>query len=223
MSTIQNIDSPRPMNWKIALRMLAGAAVGAAFGFGVMQIASAFHVSAKAMTWADFLAIWIGITYLGIGLIMYGISFNRRELAQNLEGQSARLPATPAEVRSARLQSVTLILAGIMMLIPIFGMGSLATLPNVPALLFLAIAILFVLQTATNILLWRAADEFLRSQILLTCTITFAISQALLFLWAAAEHLHFAPQLSTWETFTLLMTLYIASGTYLAIRNRPGA
>ncbi len=223
MSVLQNVNSPRPMSLKLATRFMAGGVAGAALGFAVMKSATSLHVSPKSMTWADFLAVWIGITYLGIGLATYAISFNRKELARNLEGMEARLPATPSEVRTSRLQSVTLVLAGIMMLLPVFAMGSLSAIPNMRELIFLGIAILFALQTSANVMLWRGADEFLRRLLLLTCAVTFGIGQALLFLRAAAEHLGLVAPVSAWEILTLMMTLYIATGTWLSIRNRPGS
>ena len=132
----------------------------------------------------------------------------------------AKLPATDEEIRFYRLQAVTLILAGVMLLLPVLAMGSLASTTGAPALIFAAIAVLFVVQTAANVQLWRTSDEFLQRQMLLTAAVTFAIGQGLLFLWAAAEHLHLARPITSWDTIVMLMAIYVLAGAYLAIRAR---
>jgi hypothetical protein len=197
-------------------RMAVGAVLGAGVGFGFMTMATKMHVSPKGMGWADFLAFWLGVTFLGVGVAIHAISFNRRELAANLECE-AELPATNEEVGTFRLQAATLMLAGVMFLLPILGMG---TLGRSPRMLFAVIVALFGLQSWANVLLWRRSDEFLRGQMLLTGGITFAIGQGALFLWAVAERLHLVRAASSWETITVLMTLYLSTSAYLSLRLR---
>ena len=220
MMAMEGVEAKKTLTGPVLLRMLIGALLGAGIGYGFMTMAEHMHVSIKSMTWADLGALWLGITFLGIGIAIYAISFNRREVAKNLEGMQAKLPATDEEIRSYRLQAVTLILAGVMLLLPVLAMGSLASTTGAPALIFAAIAVLFVVQTAANVQLWRTSDEFLQRQMLLTAAVTFAIGQGLLFLWAAAEHLHLARAITSWDTIVVLMAIYMLTGAYLGIRAR---
>ncbi len=209
------------MTKKSALLMLVGAVSGGAIGAGVMTLAKHLHVATKSLTWADLLAYWLGVTFLGVGLFLYSYTFNRKFLAQNIEGESASLPATDQEVRSYRLQAATLILAGVMVLLPLIAVGTLSETRTGQWLVFAGVALLFVLQTVANVLVWRGCDEFLRGQMLLTGAITFAIGQGALFLWAAAEHLRLVRSIGSWDTIILLLTLYLATGTVIGVRNRP--
>lgn len=162
-----------------------------------------------------------GSHFLGVGLFLYGYTFNRKFLAQNIEGESASLPATDQEVRAYRLQAATLILAGVMVLLPLLAVGTLSETRTRQLLVFAGVALLFVLQTVVNVLVWRGCDEFLRGQMLLTGAITFAVGQGALFLWATAEHLRLVRSISSWDTIILLLTLYLFTGTLIAVRNRP--
>lgn len=220
MMAMEGVEAKKTMTGPVLIRMFVGALVGAGIGYGFMTLAEHMHVSTKSMTWADWGALWLGITFFGIGLAIYVISFNRREVARNLEGMQAKLPATDEEIKFYRLQAVTLFLAGVMLLLPVLALGSLESEAGAPALIFGAIAVLFLVQTAANVQLWRTSDEFLRRQMLLAGGITFAIGQGLLFLWAAAEHLHLTRAISSWDTIVLLMTLYMLTGAYLGIRSR---
>jgi MFS family permease len=221
MFTMEHVASNSPRSMKIAARVVIGALAGAAFGGALVKLLLRLHVSLWHASWSDGLALWLGVSFLGIGLIMAGVSFNRREVARNLEGREAKLPATDEEVRAVRLQGATLVLAGIMLMLPLMAMGSLGMPAYAPQLFYAGIVLLFALQTAANAMLWRCCDEFLRRQILLTAAIAFAIGQGALFLWAAAEHLHLAPAISSWDIVTLLMAGYLAIGGYIAVRSRP--
>jgi hypothetical protein len=222
MMAVQEVSQERKMmTRKSALLMLVGAVAGGAIGAGVMTLAKHLHVATKSLTWADFLAYWLGVTFLGVGLFLYGYTFNRKVLAQNIEGESAILPATDQEVRAYRLQAATLILAGVMVLLPLLAEGTLSGTRTGQWLVFAGVALLFALQTIVNVLVWRGCDEFLRGQLLLTGAITFAIGQGALFLWAAAEHLRLVRSITSWDTIILLLTLYLFTGTVIAVRNRP--
>jgi hypothetical protein len=216
------IESTVPSNriTKTLVQIFAGMILGAVCGGGLMLFVERMHVAVKHMAWADSLALWIAICFLGGGVMLYFVTFNRRKLAENLEGQGARLPATDAEVRSYRLQCLTLMLAGVMLMLPVLAMSPAWSAPASARLVFTLIVVLFVLQTAANVLLWRASDEFLRAQMMACAAITFAVGQGALFLWAAAEHMHLARPISSWDTITLLMTLYVATGLCVSIRSR---
>ena len=218
MSAMENVAPDKNViKTKTLIRALVGAVIGAVFGAGSVSILFKLHVISKHTSWADTLALCLGEILFVLGLVTYVISFNRRELARNLEGMSAKLPATEAEVRVTRLQCASLLLGGILILLPLFSVG----LPGRPVILFAAIVVLFGIQTAVNLLIWRSSDEFQRRLLLLASGIAFAIGQGTFFLWAAAERLHLAPTASTWDMITVLLTLYLGISAYLSVRNRP--
>ena len=220
MTTIEGVKRPSPMRVKGAIRFALGGVFGAAIGLAFVKLGLALKVPVKSFEWADVLALATGLFCIGVGGITYLISFNRRELAENLEGEDARLEATPDEVKTVRLQSAAILLAGVMLLIPLVAMGNGALVPGGAATLYGVIVVLFAVQTAVNVAVWRVSDEFLRQQTLIAGRLTFAIGQGALFLWAAAEHLHLARPLSSWQTINLLLAIYLLTASYLGIRAR---
>jgi hypothetical protein len=218
MTASENVERVSPLSRKNLLRMLVGALFGAGFGYAAVKTAVLLHVAVTKLAWADVLGLWLGVTYFGIGAIMLAVSFNRRELAKNLEGGAAKVPASEEEVRSARLQASTLVLAAAMLLLPVLTSGSLAKTAVGAAGVFWAILVLFGLQTAANAMVWRTCDEFQRGVILTAGALTFAVGQGALFLWAAAEHLGLAQVLPAWDLAMVMMTLYLGVGTYLQVR-----
>ena len=223
MSAIESVGTRNPINRKVLLLMLLGAVCGAALGFGVMTLAKHLMVPEKHLGWADFVAFWLGITFLGCGAALYLLSFNRRALARNMEGESATLPATDVEVRGFRLQCASMTLAGTMLLLTLLSSGTLGSTPTRASFIFAVVAAMFALQVFVNVSLWKEADEFVRGQITQGGAICFGLGQGVLFLWAAAEHLHLVAALSSWDIINLLLTLYLVTSFALAIRTRPGS
>jgi hypothetical protein len=208
---------------KIVVRMLLGALLGAGMAYACLTLAEHWHVSIKHIGWGDLLGGYLGICFFGIGLVLFAMSFNRREVAQSLEGWSAKLPASNDEVRQFRLQAAAMFLAGVMLLTPFLASGTLTGPSALGRGLFIAILVMFAAQTWANVRLWRTGDEFLRHQILVVCTLTFAIVQGALFLWAAAEHLKLVRSLTNWETMTLLLFCYLSVSFGVSMRNRPAS
>jgi len=202
--------------------MAIGGIFGAGLALGFILLATKMHVTMKGFSWADALGSWLGVSFFGIGIILFAISFNRRELADNLEFGERKLPATDEEVRSTRLQAATMALAGAMLLLLTVSTGLVGQSKMSSGLVFGAIAVLFGLQTWANVVLWRNSDEFLKGQILLSGALTFAIGQGALFLWAAAEHLRLARPASSWDVIVLLLTLYLLLGSWFGLRARMG-
>ena len=219
---MENVRTSTPANPKLLLRMLIGALLGAGVGYSTVSAAVTLHISPNAFSWFDWIALWLGIVFIASGIVAFFISTNRRRLARTLEGDEAALPATTGEVRSFQLQAATLALAGIMILIPPFATGSLAahrlSSPAVSVSIFAVVAILFLLQTAVNIRLWRDSDEFARGLMLSICALTFVVGQGLLFLYAAAERLHLVHQISSWDVITLLLSLYWVVAASISLR-----
>jgi hypothetical protein len=220
MSATNHLSAPQTFNFKVISRLLLGALLGASIGFLLMRLALRLHVDSKLLTWSDFLAIWLGITFVGVGMVVGFVSTSRKRLAQRLEGEDARMPATPEEVRMFRIQAAVLVLAGVLMLLPVLAMGPMKAHPSAASGTFVLILGLFGVQTWFNLRLWRTSDEFVRGNMQVVAAVTFAIGQGVLFLWAAAEHLHLAPAISSWDIVTLLMVLYLGAGTFISLRNR---
>ena len=207
---------------------LAGAFAGAAAGAGLMTFIKAMGVSAKAVTPFDIASLTIAAVFVAMGLVQSFVATNRVHLARMLEGGDAvpvddigeKIPATDQEVYAVWLQSAVLILAGVMLILPIATMGAVQLHPAIAGWVFAGIFLLFLVQTGLNVRIWQTCDEFVRTAILRTCALTFAIIQSLLFLWAAAERLHLVKALSSWNSYTVLMTCYIGVSTWVFIRMR---
>jgi hypothetical protein len=222
MTAIDGMKRTRVSSKKLMLRLVIGGVLGGAMGAGFVWALTRLHIPIHQVRWPDLLALWLGVTLLGVGLLVFAISFNRRELAQNIEGEEAKLPATDDEVHVYRLQAAALALAGVMILLPLAAMSAMAQTRGIELGVMAAIVALFALQTTVNVMVWRRSDEFQRGQLMAMCAVAFAIDQGALFLWAAAEHLHLAPAISSWAIFQMLMLTYLTVGAWLALKNRPG-
>jgi len=221
MDTVRTTANSNP---KLLLRFLTGGTLGAAVGYAAIELALKLQVSPKSFSLFDCVALWLGVVYIAFAIVVFFISANRRRLARTIEGDEATLPATTGEVRSFRIQAVTLGLAGIMILVPPFASGSLAAHrmdnPTASLIVFGVIVLLFAAQTAANIHLWRISDEFTRGIMLTVAAVTFAIGQGLLFLYAAAERMHLVHEVSSWDVITLVLTLYLFVTTTISLRHQ---
>jgi hypothetical protein len=109
-------------NFKTILPVIGSCAIGGSVGYlCVKLLITQFHLSAKSITSADAVALWLGIAFLGAGAMLAFVSTNRTMLARSMEGEGVELPATDEEVRISRLQAAVLALAGVMLLTPIFA------------------------------------------------------------------------------------------------------
>jgi len=218
MTEVAPAPTRRFSNKTIIALTATGALVGAAFGYGAMRLLDHLHVSPKELGWTDFLALWLGLVFIAYALLFGFLSTSPKHLAQLLEGEQATVPASHQEVNTARLQSVVLLLAGFLLMLPIF-VQHLLSRPAIGAQIFALIAVLFAVQTWANIRLWLDSDEFGRRIILEVCALTFAIGQGFFFLWAAAEHLHLVHSISAWNIYSLLMMLYLLSSSWAGVRH----
>jgi hypothetical protein len=222
----QTASQPTNFNLKVLVRMLAAALAGLVAGYGLMRLVKLTGLSVKTLSWFDVISLSIGLGFIAMGLVSAAIASNRRRLATALEsagdplfgvsGPEAKLPATDAEVRTARIQAVVLGLAGLLMLIPILALAPIHAHPGLGAWIFPGIFVVFLLQSALNLQLWQGSDEFMRKLILSVCAGSFVVSQGLLFLWAAAERLHLVAAASSWEIFTLMMACYMLTSFAVA-------
>ena len=208
MTAANEISAPNQTRFAILIRLLLGALLGAAAGYGAVRFAVHMHIDVKSLRWSDVLALWLGVVYLAFGLFVFAVSLNRKRVARVLEGPATELLATTAEVRTFQMQGAVLALAGLLLLAPVIAGGALGTHAGMGVGAYAAILLLFALQTLLNIRLWLNCDEFLRGKIASVAAITFVVGQGALFLWASAERLSLVPALNSWGMLTLLMVLY---------------
>ena len=220
MTANESLTQPTSQTTKQVLRALGGGVVGAILGYSMIELLVQLRVPFKSLSWSDLLATVVSLAFFGMGAVMLVLSTSRKRVAESLGDCDASFPATNDEVGYFRLQGVTLGLAGVMLLLPILSLGRLKEIPGGSVSIFAAIVALFVVQTIANIRIWQISDEFYRGLMLQMGAITFAVGQAALFLWAAAEYLHLVHALSSWQTINLLMASYLVVSAVLGIRYR---
>jgi len=212
--------------------MMIGALLGAAVGAGLMELLKKTGLNVKTLSWTDLLGLMIGAFYVALGIAYLILSSNRRRLAAALENTDGltlldevgeeKLPATDSEVRTTMIQGAVLGLAGLLMVAPIFATAPVRTHPGLAGWIYAGTFVLFLVQTGLNLQLWFTSDEFVRGAILAVCAGTFAVTQGLLFVWAAAERLNQVPAASSWDIFTMMMACYLGVSAVVAIRMRLG-
>lgn len=192
---------PGPSWLRKALLALMGAAVGAALGF----VAAPWF---RTLGWADALASAVAMALLFGGLVLL-VS------AAGLLGPRGGAARSLSEVTDARIQSVVLLLAGVMMAVPV----ALVRFPLAPALLgWAAVVTLFAFQTVGNLVLWVRGDELVRRAIADVGALTFWFGQGVLFLYAAGERLGLFPSLTAFEIVTVMMAVFLIANIIVSIR-----
>lgn len=111
------------------------------------------------------------------------------------------------------LQITVLLLAGVMLLLPIFGPAYAS--PNV---VFGAVIVLLIGQSIANLMLWKAADELFRRVMAETSALAFWAVQLALFVYAAAERVGLVQSLSAWGMMGILMGIYLACSVIASAR-----
>lgn len=203
--------------WKFAAILIAAMAMGAGVGFVVGKVTKHVHPGVHA-NGADVIALGVAAFYIGMTVLLLWIASNRMRLARILEGKAADTAASDDEVRSFVYQALVISLAGILLALPIFGSRLIADNRQHRELYFVGIALLFAVQTVSNVRLWRVSDEFVRKTMTTTAALTFAISQGGLFLWAAAEHMSLVKPVPAWDLLVNMMLLYIFVGAVVSMR-----
>lgn len=193
------------------VKLLVGGIIGGILGYFVGKMLKQNQVSFEQLTWSDVGALVIGGALLAIGIVVGLASLSGKLAGQVLDPKSGR-PASRAQTAFYRQQAVVLVLAGPMMIAPVVAH---LLFDPVPAALgmtvFGGVLLLFLVQTAYNVVVWRRGDELIRQITLEASAISFWILQGALFFWAAAEKLDLAPAISAWDSSTILM------GTYLLV------
>jgi hypothetical protein len=171
------------------LLALAGAAIGA-------LIARA--TEAQDLPWDDALNLLIAAMLLGMSGAMVFV-----------------LASRPASVPKGCgvLQITVTALAGVMLLIPLY-----ATRWVSADVAFLALLVLLAGQTVANLMLFRRADEMLRSIMVETGSLAFWSLQLALFLYATAERLGLVSGLTSWGMIGVLMGVYLLASIVISAR-----
>jgi hypothetical protein len=173
----------------LVLLAVIGAAIGAA---------TARYIDASALSDDDALNLFIGVVLIGMGVVMGGM-----------------LALRPAHVPKGcgLLQIAVMTLAGIMLVLPIYGAGWLGA--EVALAVVLA---LLVIQTVANLMLWRKADEMLRRIMVETGSLAFWVLQLALFVYAASERLGLVEGMTAWGMIGILMAVYMVASAITAAR-----
>lgn len=180
----------------LLLRLLGIAALaGLGAGTGYLLANTA---DLGSLPWEDALALLMGVSLIAIGVISIGVMFTR-----------------PSSVPKGCgvLQITVMLLAGTMFLLPMFATDWLE-----PNLVFAGIVVLLVVQSAANLMLWRAADEMLRRVMWETSAMAFWALQLALFLYAAAERLGLIESISAWGMTGILMGVYLIASIIASAR-----
>jgi len=173
----------------LILLALIGAAVGAA---------TARFIDASALPADDALNLFVGVVLIGMGVVMGGIMALR-----------------PANVPKGcgLLQILVLTLAGIVLIVPIYGSNW------VSAEVSLAIVLgLLAIQTVANVMMFRQADEMLRRVIVETGSLAFWILQLALFVYAASERLGLVEGITAWGMIGIMMAVYMVASAVAGAR-----
>lgn len=185
-------DTPPPLALKILGILLMA-------GFGAVVGAAVTHMGlTQSLPWAD-----------GVALVVAGA------LVAMAGAGGVMMVMRPASVPKGcgLLQIAVLMLAAVMFVLPIYG-----AIYATADIVFAAILILMVIQTAGNVLLWNRADEMLRRIMAETAALAFVACEAALFVYAAAERLSLVGPVSTWGLIGIALGIYLLASSYAAAR-----
>lgn len=198
-----------------AFKMFAGAAAAAL----IIVPLSRWLTTQPTFIAADVAALGVAALLMMAGVTSLITTLDRRALAKALDPEAGdRADLSSRELWLMRLQAFVIFLAGMMLAAPpILAEGA---WPIEYA--FGGLAIVFVIQTIANVLVWRASDSFNRRISMEAGALSFWGLQGALFLWAAAERMGLAPPVTAWTAVVVLMTVYLLASFWTGLR-RMGA
>ncbi|HST90937.1 MAG TPA: hypothetical protein VLJ13_01925 [Brevundimonas sp.] len=187
------VDGPKPSILRKAALFILLAGLGGAVGF-----VGANMTDDVLTAWEDEVAVLMSVILIATGLISAIVVAVR--------------PSTVPK-GCGLLQVAVMLLAGVMFLLPVFG-------PNWASaeVVFGGVLALLALQSAANLMLWRAADEMLRRIMSETSAMAFWAVQLGLFVYAAAERLGLIQGVTAWGMMGLLMGVYFVCSIIAAAR-----
>lgn len=168
-------------------------------------------LSDLGLGWADGLALLVafGLIFGAAAALVTSLSPARLGRMYRLEGD-----ASPTEIGLARRQALVFGFSGLLLTLPpIFSAAGLS-----PLFGFVVVGLLMALHTVLNLRVYLQADELVRRTVLEAGAATFFLGQGVLFLWAAAERLGFAPALTAWDIYAVLMAFYLIASVVVSVR-----
>lgn len=194
-----------------AFKMFAGAASAAL----IIVPLSKWLTTQPTFVPADVGALVVAALLMMAGVTSLLTTLDRRALARALDPEAGdRASMSGSELGLMRLQGVVVFLAGALLAAPpILADGA---WPMDYA--YAGLAAVFVVQTLINIAVWRASDGFNRRMSMESSALSFWGLQGALFLWAAAERMGLAPQITAWTGVVILMTVYLLSSFWIGLR-----
>ncbi|MDH7974122.1 hypothetical protein QH494_18180 [Sphingomonas sp. AR_OL41] len=194
---------------QLLLMTLAGLVVGLPLGMWVGRSLKLAQRQGIPLPWSDLAAISIAAILLFSAIILAATAIARRRAAS---------PPEANETVYLALQAGVLALAGVMLAAPVaFATATGGNLEHAGAAM-LGIVLLFAVQTALNLILWRRSDEVLRRAIAESGSASFWLLQGVFFLWACGEKLRLLPAITSWDAVTVLMGVYLVTSTVIATR-----
>ncbi len=188
----QTADRPQSLAQKIGGIVVLGG-LGALCGYGMAQL-----FKDDAAPWPDVLAAAMAVALLAVGILSAVVMATR--------------PSTVPK-GCGILQIVVFLLAGVMLLAPMYAPAFAS-----PDVVFGGVVVLLAAQTVANVLLWRRADEMLRQVMSETSAMAFWALQTALFLYAAAERLGLVETISGWALTGILMAVYLLASIVASAR-----
>lgn len=176
---------------------IAGMVVLAVLGAAVGS-ATARYIDVSGMAQDDALNLFIGVVMIAIAVITTGIVLIR--------------PTVVAK-GCGLLQTSVMGLAGLMLILPIYGTDWVSA-----EVAMAGVLVLLVIQTVANVMLWRQADEMLRRIIVETGALAFWTLQLALFVYAAAERLALVEGMTAWGMIGILLAVYMVASALTAAR-----
>lgn len=201
---------------KLLLIGLAGGALGASVALWAPGVVTDVIDPLKSLVatqygWVDAVALLVAVGLIGGGLFAGLMSARPNRMRRELKTDST--PTAPERTDLA-LQSLAMILAGILYLIPLVA-GPAVWLP---AAAYGGILVALTVQTIVNWRLLRRSDELARRAMIEAGALCFWGLQGLLFLYAAAERLGMVEPLTAWTASVIVMPVYLAASVWAYAR-----
>lgn len=199
-----------------ALFGLAGAAFGAAVAnWAPVPVTDAIDaVLAGAVTpygWVDAVAFGVAVLLIASGAFAGLMAARPGWMRKELKFDSA--PTTP-ERADLFIQSVVLVLAGVMYLIPLLAGAAGWSSPAA----YGGVLVVLAVQSAMNWRLLRRSDELARRAMIEAGALCFWGLQGVLFVYAAAERLGMLEPLTAWTATVIVMPVYLAASVWAYAR-----
>ncbi len=208
----------RPTGSRRLFRIVAAAAIAAPVGYVFGQVLAKVFPNPgplaglfEAMRWPDAAAGLLALGMTVAALVIFLWSRNPIRAARLLALPEA---ASPEEIRLLRRQAVICLLSAVALILP-FGLPAGGVSPLISLVLIVA---LLAFHTVLNLRLHRDNDEMLRAVMTEAAMKTFWIGQGVLFLWAAAERVGVALEVTAWGVYVALMGLYLVIGAVVTAR-----